>query len=142
MTFRASRPTASSTGACQRAMWSLRSSRPQVAWPARRGCAWRQRAAGHRQEPGQAPDGALAPLEVWVRSSKAQTSSILERQAEAGHGEDDAAVHHGFRSAAAMGGGCLSHDPSGAALGPRTTGKPQTTAASDGQPTAQVSDRF
>jgi len=30
----------------------------------------------------------------------------------------------------------------GAALGPRTTGKLWTTAASDGQPAAQVSSRF
>ena len=30
----------------------------------------------------------------------------------------------------------------GAALRPRTTGKPRTTPASDGQPTAQVSSRF
>jgi hypothetical protein len=30
----------------------------------------------------------------------------------------------------------------GAALGPRTTGKPWTTAASDGQPIVLVSSRF
>jgi hypothetical protein len=30
----------------------------------------------------------------------------------------------------------------GAALGPRTTGKPWTTAANDGQPTVLVSSRF
>jgi hypothetical protein len=30
----------------------------------------------------------------------------------------------------------------GVALGPRTTGKPWTTAANDGQPTVQVSSRF
>jgi hypothetical protein len=30
----------------------------------------------------------------------------------------------------------------GAALGPRTTGKPRTTPASDGQPTLQVNSRF
>ncbi len=41
-----------------------------------------------------------------------------------------------------MGCGCVSHDPSGAALGPRTTGKPRIAAASDGQPIAQVSKRF
>jgi hypothetical protein len=33
-------------------------------------------------------------------------------------------------------------DPTWGELGPRTTGKPRITAASDGQPTAQVSDRF
>ena len=33
-------------------------------------------------------------------------------------------------------------EPTGAALGPRTTGKPWTTAANDGQPTVLVSSRF
>jgi hypothetical protein len=48
----------------------------------------------------------------------------------------------GSDRAGAMGCGCVSDDPSGAALGPRTTGKPRITAASDGQPIAQVSKRF
>jgi hypothetical protein len=38
--------------------------------------------------------------------------------------------------------GCGFHDPSGAVLGPRTTGKPRITAASNGQPTVLVSKRF
>jgi len=40
-----------------------------------------------------------------------------------------------------VGCGWVWPEPTGAALGPRTTGNPWTTAASDGQPTGQVSSR-
>jgi hypothetical protein len=51
-------------------------SRRQVTWPADAGCSWGEEQHATNQEPGEAQEEAIEPLDICVSRRKTQTLSI------------------------------------------------------------------